>query len=361
MSGRRDPESDLRCHVRTRREEVGLSQKALAERVGVSRQAILAIEAERHFPATPLALRLARALGCRVEDLFTFSNEPRVAAELPEALPEGTRVSVGRVRERWVAHPVGGAATTADGVVEASGVKALVELAPLENRILVAGCAPLLGLLAELGSTRGKGATRWLPRSSHAALELLERGFVHAAGVHLSAPDDDLHLELVRERFPGEDMIVVNLTCWWQGLVLPRGNPAGIVDLADVAKRPGFRFAHRGPGSGARALLERELGGTEASALPGPLARGHEDVAWLVSAGAVDAGIAAEGAVRPVGLDFLPLAEERFDLIVRAGDVPRVPLSRLFDDLAGGRFRAQVRHLPGYSSKRTGERVEVRA
>lgn len=353
----RGEDDGLRSQLRRRREAAGLSQQALGDRVGVTRQAVLAIEAGRRAPSTPLALRLARALSCRVEDLFTLAESEGLDAELSESLPIGARVLVGRVDERWVAHPVAGAATPADALVERSGVRPLVDAGVLEARALVAGCAPVLGLLAQLGGA--SASARWLPCSSHAGLELLQRRLVHAAGLHLSAPDAATHVELVRESFPGEEMILVNLTCWWQGLALPAGNPSAVLGLTDLAARTAFRFARRGSGSGAHALLERSLG-PSAAFVAGPLARGHEDVAWLVSAGAADAGIAAEGPVRMAGLDFLPLAEERFDLVMRKEDAERTPLSPLLEVLSGGMFRNQVRCLPGYCSERTGERAEVR-
>ncbi|MEL6188777.1 MAG: helix-turn-helix transcriptional regulator, partial [Myxococcota bacterium] len=128
----RGEDDGLRSQLRRRREAAGLSQQALGDRVGVTRQAVLAIEAGRRAPSTPLALRLARALSCRVEDLFTLAESEGLDAELSESLPIGARVLVGRVDERWVAHPVAGAATPADALVERSGVRPLVDAGELE-------------------------------------------------------------------------------------------------------------------------------------------------------------------------------------------------------------------------------------
>jgi putative transcriptional regulator len=62
--------------LRERRQAVGWTQEQLAERVGVSRQTIISIETGRYMPSLPLALRLARAFRCRVEDLFTLEEDP---------------------------------------------------------------------------------------------------------------------------------------------------------------------------------------------------------------------------------------------------------------------------------------------
>jgi putative transcriptional regulator len=68
----------MRSHVRVRRQELGLTQAALAERVGVSRRTIISIEQDRFDPSLPLAFRLAHALGMRVDELFE-PNSPDLA------------------------------------------------------------------------------------------------------------------------------------------------------------------------------------------------------------------------------------------------------------------------------------------
>ena len=73
---------------------------------------------------------------------------------------------------------------------------------------------------------------------------------MNAAGIHLtSGREVDDHERIVRETFPGERMVLVHLTCWHQGLVVPSGNPRGIVEAGDVI-RPGLRVARREAGAG---------------------------------------------------------------------------------------------------------------
>src|SRR5690606_1527580 len=123
--------------LRRRREQAGIAQQALAERVGVSRQALIAIEAGRQVPSTTLALQLARALGCRVEDLFVLAPSPSDSLEV-ELVPgeEGARVIVARVAGRWVGHRVRELPIGADGVlVGPRAVRPFADLASLEHNV----------------------------------------------------------------------------------------------------------------------------------------------------------------------------------------------------------------------------------
>ena len=80
--GRRVRHATLDNRLRQRRQAAGLSQQGLATRCGLTRQAINAIEAGQYVPNTLVALRLARALGSRIEDLFSLPEDhPRIAAE----------------------------------------------------------------------------------------------------------------------------------------------------------------------------------------------------------------------------------------------------------------------------------------
>ena len=355
------------------RDRLGLSQQALADRVGVSRQAICAIEAGRQTPSTSLALQLAHALGCTVENLFQLEPAGGLVTTLAPhstgAPVSGARVAVGTVDGRRVAHRLPhDAALAADGVVCATAggdeavVRPLGDAAELDRNVLVAGCAPLLGALAaRVGSRFTDARLTWLAESSRRALDLLKAGLVHAAGLHLFDPTAGQdNVSVVREAFPDRRMLVVNLTRWRQGFVVAAGNPLGITCAADLL-RPGLRLARREEGAGAHKLLVRLLAAAGASGgLPaGPFASGHADVARLVSCGAADAGVAIEGVAVPAGLDFLPLAEERFDLVVSAGLAERAPVSRLLMAMDDPGFRADIEHLPGYDGTLCGHVTTV--
>jgi molybdate-binding protein/DNA-binding XRE family transcriptional regulator len=372
------PEPKLISDLKRWRSRARLSQSALAERVGTSRQAIIAIEAGRQVPSTTLSLRLASALGCAVEDLFRLGGadvstaDVAPAAEVDEATEVNARtprVALARVGGRWVAHCLPDAApTAADGVLidEAGGsvkTRPLVDRAQLEGNVLVVGCAPLLGALAPRVAMRHRDArATWLSANSTRALDLLEAGWVHVAGIHLAADAGRDNGAVVRERFPDERVLVMNLIRWRQGLVVAPGNPLGLARPRDLL-REGLRFVRREEGAGATKLLRRLLVEDEAgSSLPdGFLAADHADVARLVRCGAADVGVAIESVALSAGLDFIPIAEERFDLVV-PGELADEPGVRRFleavDDVA---FRMEAKRLPGYDTSLTGHATVLEA
>ncbi len=372
-------ETQLRNSVRRHRRDLGLSQAALGDRVGVSRHAIMAIEAGRRVPSTTLALRLADAFGRAVDDVFRLESVAELEVRLPPPRPaappaSSSRMAVGRVSGLWAAHPLPAHATGAADAIAAEEAGAPSEapsdrgvdgasaaerarvhpvrgMRQLERNVLVAGCAPLLANLAHrVGEGAADARATWIPASSRRALDLLAAGMVHVAGLHLpDGASSEANAEAVRRRFPGERMLVINLTRWRQGFVVAARNPLGIRDAADLL-RPGMRVVGREPGTGADELFARLLVGEpgEPPGFSGPVAEGHLDVARRIHCGAADAGVAIESAALAWGLGFVPLTEERFDLVVPAGLAEIPPVSRFLDTLDDPGFRAEAASLPGY-------------
>lgn len=364
--------------VRATREARGLSQLALAAAVGLSRQALGAIEAGRATPAVDVALRLARALESPVEALFgaRAPADDLLVADAP-ALRPGARVALARIADRWRAHPLdaGSATVSADGLVRERRPDGLViepirPAADARDNLLVAGCAPALGLLADrLDATRGPGRCRWLSRSSAAALGALAAAQAHVAGVHLveTAAREPPILAALRACIPSEDprplaerFVVVTLGRWELGL-LARPDlappPRAIADLA----RPGLRVATRERGAGAQDLLERalkKLGLPRSAVTRAVQVGGHLELAQAIALGAADTGIATRDAAIAHGLAFTPLAEERYDLVIpRAlADDPR--LARLLDALVSHGFRRELTSV-GYDTTPTGAQVSL--
>lgn len=370
-------EPALHNEVRRHRERLGLSQQDLADVVGVSRQAIVGIEGGRQVPSTALSLRLARALRCGVEDLFSLSSSGGLSVRLAPTGGSGGvgrsggRVALGEIDGSWVAHRLpADASLAADGIVTAkvSGrtavVQPIADVGMLRRNVLVSGCAPILGMLAQrVGSRFADARASWLPGTSRRSLDLLEDGLVHMAGVHLSGADAERdHAALIRARFPNERMLLVNLTRWREGLVVPGGNPLGLRPGAGLL-RPGLRFARREEGAGAHKLLETLLAreGVDEVRLSGPLASGHAEVAHLVRCGAADVGVAIESVALAAGLGFVPLAEERFDLVVPAALAEGTPVARLIQALEDPTFRLEMAHLPGYDLEMSGQVTTLEA
>lgn len=345
-----------------------MSQSALGAAASLSRQSIGAIEAGRAIPAVDVALRLAKALDCPVEDLFgDLASDGPIVAET--ATPEvAGRVALARIGGHWVAHPLTGSGmrVSADGLVaKASG--ATLEVEPVRatseaaDNVVVMGCAPALGLLADrLNSRRGPGRFVWLPTSSTNALRSLARKHAHVAGVHLvDTRSGEANLPDVRRCAGPDPLVLVTLARWEAGLLVAAGNPRKIRDVSDLARR-GVRLVSRESGSGARRLLESELRrhglSTKLAGQAPLLAPGHLEVAHAVAIGAADAGVATRDAALAFGLDFIALAEERYDLVLPLPLLEDPRVRRLLDVMTASPLRRELESL-GYDVRPCGNRV----
>jgi putative molybdopterin biosynthesis protein len=367
----------LENDVRSKRQAAGLSQQALATRCGLTRQAINAIEAGHYAPSTSVALRLARVLGCTVETLFRLPEvSPHIEAEfLGDPPPSAGRVrcQVARVGARLLAHPLTGAlaaCTAADGLLLPAAtdgqradrrvdIELLVDTQVPENTVVVLGCDPALALLgAHL--TRRYSTLRlvWVPRSSLTALRMLGRGEAHAAGTHLwDAESGESNMPYVRRELAGRRLVVVTLSQWQQGLIVARGNPKGITSPADLA-RPEITLVNRDVGSGSRMLFDLWL--QEAGIAPhwvsgyGRELLSHLAVAEAVASGGADVGPGILAVAQALALDFIPLQEERYDLVIPMEFLPTAPVQALLDVVASLRFRTELEALGGYDGSRAG-------
>ncbi|EKP94360.1 substrate-binding domain-containing protein [Thermaerobacter subterraneus] len=383
--------------LREARRRLGLSQRELAVRAGVSRQAIGAIEAGRMTPSLAVAMRLARALGCRVEDLFRLDEPaPEMVVELapatalatprqdrdggPVPAGAGARILVGRVGGRWVGHLLQGDGAFTPGLVPA-GARLLAPagggpapgpgaggrwraalLEPpgdLARSILIAGCAPELSLWSRaLGAGRYGVTLHRIPANSRQALELLRAGMVHGAGVHLagSAGEPD-NLPLIRAVLEGLEAVVVRLGVWEEGLVVAPGNPLGLRGVADLA-RPGVVVVNREPGAGCRALLEQSLAvaGIPPAAVAGfdRQAADHLEVARAVARGQAHAGITTAAVAAAYGLDFIPFRSVAYDLVFLRSVLDEPAVQALLGSLGDAWVRRQLAALGGFDTSATG-------
>lgn len=362
--GRRT-DAPLETRLRQVREGRGLSQAELARRAGLSRQALSAIEQGRYVPNAAVALRLARALGCAVEDLFAPREEVVEAAWAAEhSLPR--RVCLGRVRDRWVAWPlVGGSALRpADGLLTGAVVRGrarirlLASLGSIDRTLLVAGCDPALRIAAELAERATGRTVHWIPLSSTRALRALGCGLAHVAGTHLHPPDDPEGTRTIRSALPGTPVRVIALARWTEGLLLPPGNPRRIRTPQDLLRR-GVRMVNRDPGAGSRAVFDRwvQAAGIDPERLVGYDRElpSHLAVAEAVAGGLADCGPGVLPVARAYGLGFLPLAEQRYELVVPE-DLVGLPSVRAFLDVLTTRaFRRELEAIGGYDPAVGGE------
>ena len=150
---------------------------------------------------------------------------------------------------------------------------------------------------------------------------------------------------------------MVGFASWREGLVVRPGTE--VRGLDDVA-RQGLRLVNREPGAQARALLDRERLRLrlDPAELPGydSRAAGHLQVAAAIAGGLADAGVSSEPAALAYGLDFIPLAAERFDLVLPAKHAASREVQGLLKVLTSPWLLAQLASLPGYDAGRCGER-----
>jgi putative molybdopterin biosynthesis protein len=372
-------ESTLRSSLKALRTRMGMSQQELATLAGVTRQTISGVESDLYAPSAAVALRIARALGCRVEDLFWLEEdvpevEARAAGEITPGA--GIRVALGRVGGQWVAHALVGESAFRAELVPADGagvlapgsqhmrVKLLDEPAALAQTVLLAGCSPALSLWAQAAERWHPGLrVHWIFANSMAGLRSLSRGEVHAAGVHLYDPVSGEHnTPFVRQALPDRTVVLVNLGIWEEGLVVEPGNPRRLGSAADLAGG-GVRVVNRESGAGSRLLLEQCLdrAGVARESVAGfdQVVYGHVAVAQAVAAGMAHAGVSTASVAAAYGLGFVPLQEVRYDIAIPKEYMEEPPVRQLLTTLNHRRVRSQLEALGGYNTSRTGEVVAV--
>lgn len=184
------------------------------------------------------------------------------------------------------------------------------------------------------------------------------RGEAAVCGLHIPGVDgDDYNVEAVGRVGNAHDVVLIEWARRRQGLMLAPGNPKGIGGLVDLAAA-GLRLIDRQPGAGSRLLLDRLLqqAGIERSVLHvlEDQAVNETDVAREVHAGQADAGVGIEAAAHEAGLAFVPLAEERFDLLLARRTYFEPPFQTLLALTRTDRFTERARSLGGYDVSATG-------
>ena len=181
-------------------------------------------------------------------------------------------------------------------------------------------------------------------------LARLAAGRALACGMHVPGGDGDWNRHEVGAVALPAPAVMLEWAWREQGLIVPAGNPRGLDRVADLAA--GVRVAGRQSGAGSRVLLERLLdeAGVDAGSLTlvEPPARSESDVAMAVLAGKADAGLGIRSTVTAGNLDFVPLARERYDLVVGRRDYFEPAMQALMAFVRTPRFAARAAELGGY-------------
>lgn len=314
-------------------------------------------------------------------------REPRprtiVPVELTKTLPsrlgmeEHVRVSIGRVGDKLVATPLGRGAGNITTVTRAQGnvripeqVEGYTEQAVVPAELSVSR-EELDHILVCVGSHDNTldllaDELMGLPEpfrlsSTHVGsmggISALKSGSCHLSGMHLFDPEtDDFNFPFLRKFIPDADVTVINLAIRHQGIIVPAGNPLGIRGIEDLGR---VRFINRQRGAGTRILLDWKLrqAGIDPTTISGYDKEEftHMAVAVNVLTGAADCGMGIYAAAKALELDFVPLALERYDLVIPTKflDDPRIVAVRTLLDSPD--FKARIEAQGGYDTPLTGQ------
>jgi len=199
-----------------------------------------------------------------------------------------------------------------------------------------------------------------LPVGSLDGLVNLRQGLCQISGAHLLDESGDYNTSYVRRIFPDRAMDMVTLAYRTQGLIVAPGNPMGVRGASDLTQA-GLRFINRNLGSGTRLWLDAELKRLDISTYKidgyNNVVNTHTECARTIASGQADTALGLQASALQHNLDFIPLFEERYDLVL-----PREQediLAPLLDYIQTTAFRQTVSTLTGYTTTHSGEQISI--
>jgi putative molybdopterin biosynthesis protein len=231
----------------------------------------------------------------------------------------------------------------------------------MEHQVVIAGSNDLaLELLIKNANLKRPNCTFSISNvGSLAGLIALKNGNCHIAASHLlDLETGEYNSSFIKKHFPELKIILLNLIHREQGLIVKKGNPLGIKTIKHLANKK-LVYVNRQEGSGTRVLLDYRLreNGIDPSEIPGysRIAYTHMEVALEVFSGSANAGIGIFAAARTLGLDFIPLANERFDLVIPAENYTTPTVKTMLEVLNSAEFKSDVIKMGGYDVQETGK------
>lgn len=313
---------------------------------------------------------IAKWLGRRPLELPTETATLTRKLVSPAGDDDFVRVVVGKVGDKLLAAPLSRGAGVITSLVQADGL-ALVSSgtqgmeageniqvrmyrtrSEIEKTILAIGSHDLtLDLIAQFLAEHDRRLAS-ANVGSQGGLVALRRGEAHIAGSHLLDPNDGTYnISYIRQYMPDIPVKIIALVGRDQGLIVKKGNPKGIQSLQDLT-RSNVQFVNRQRGAGTRVLLDYHLNLVTVSkeSITGYNQEEytHLGVASAVASGRADCGLGIAAAAQALDLDFIPLFQERYDLVIPKQFSEDELLAPLFDLLVDARFREMVATLKGY-------------
>lgn len=286
------------------------------------------------------------------------------------------RVALAKVGDRLLATPLQRGAGVITSLVQADGlahiprfhegvdmgetvnVSLYQSLETILNTVMVMGSHdPMLDLLASFLRIRSpEHRMISVNVGSVGGLIALKRKEAHLAGCHLLDPEtQSYNLPYIKKYLGDEPLKVVTFANRQQGLIVQAGNPHGIQSINDIG---GLRYVNRQRGAGTRVLFDHllEQKGIDPQAITG---YDHEEYTHLAVSAAVadgigDCGMGVYHAAQAMGLDFIPLMQERFDLVIPHRHLEHEGIQAILTLLQDADFKAELGRQAGYDSAQTG-------
>ncbi len=234
------------------------------------------------------------------------------------------------------------------------------QIAHSARSIIISGQDISLDILASHMEKQAKG---YRPLRSYAgslnSLIAMYRGEADVVSTHLFDGDTgEYNLPYIRRILVGHPYIVIHLLSRWAGFYVMKGNPKKIRSWADLS-RPDIRMVNREKGSGVRVLVDEKLRmeGISAQQVSGYAVEetNHIGVASKVANGEADVGIGMEKAAHIVGVDFIPLIKERYDLVILKTPQNDELIDRLREIVQSDAFQKELKAVGGYDLSQTGQ------
>src|SRR5687768_13360971 len=322
---------------------------------------------------------MAKWLGRRPRELPIESATLTRKLVSPAGDDDYVRVVLGRVGDKLLAAPLSRGAGVITSLVQADGLalipsgtqgmevgqKIQVHLyrsrVEIEKTILAIGSHDLtLDLMSQFLAAHDRRLAS-ANVGSQGGLIALRRGEAHLAGSHLlDVETGEYNISYIRQYMPNMPVKVIALVGREQGLILRRGNPKGIKGLEDLT-RLNIQFVNRQRGAGTRVLLDYHLkkNGIHPNSIVGYSQEEytHLGVAAAVASGRADCGLGIAAAAQALDLDFIPLFNERYDLVIPKTRAGSDLLAPLFGLLVDADFRKAVSHLRGYDVSVMGKSI----
>lgn len=302
-----------------------------------------------------------------------------LARQLPSevGVEEYLRVSLGTVQNRRIVVPLSRGAglisslTRAHGIIKvdqgSAGLSAgeninvtLINnrLAEQDNLLAIGSHDLALDILGVYLRRKGNLSLSCANVGSMGGVMAIRNGEAHLAGVHiLDEKTGTYNIHIVRKYLSGMKWKLIHLGMREQGIMVKKGNPKGIKEIRDLAQ-DGISFVNRQRGAGTRMLLDYELKklGIASSQITGyeKEVGTHMAVAATILAGAADAGLGIRAAAKIMDLDFIPIAQEQYDLIVALEEQNEI-VAMLMEILQSSPFRQEVEAMGGYDLSNSGK------